>query len=94
MTKKRHHNPRAAKAGELKFGWGREDRHDKLGAMVFWGDGVPRANANFLLMALCHDTFAYNGETRDSILKELEDRGFDLSTIKFSIQMKAESAVE
>lgn len=80
-----------ARPGELKLGWGREDRYNNPGIMVAWGDGVARANGSYLLNALCYGTFGPEGareEMRPSFIKELEERGFDLSTLKISIQKK------
>ena len=56
MAAKKRYRALTAKPGELKLGWGREDRHDSVGIMAAWGEGCAR--------------------------------GYDLSTLKFSIQKK------
>ncbi|PZR54615.1 MAG: hypothetical protein DI537_54855 [Stutzerimonas stutzeri] len=76
-----------AKPGELKLGWGREDRHDSVGIMAAWGEGCPRADGTFLF-SLNQPTYDYKGDTVPAFLKELDARGYDLSTLKFSIQKK------
>ncbi len=93
MTKKRY-RALTARPGELKLGWGREDRYNNPGIMVAWGEGVARGNGSYLLYALGYDTFGpegAGGEMRPSFFKELEERGFDLSTLKITVQKKVET---
>lgn len=63
--------------------------------MFDWGDGVAKQSAGMLQSKTCHREHNFNRLTKDepvewpSLLEELEARGFDLTTLKFSIQKKA-----
>lgn len=87
MAAKKRYRALTAKPGELKLGWGREDRHDSVGIMAAWGEGCARGDGTFLF-SLNQPTYNYKGGVEKAFLQELDARGYDLSTLKFSIQKK------
>jgi hypothetical protein len=93
MDKKRIYVP-TAKPGELKAVWGRAERGDAPDIVYAWGEGVNRADGRMLHNALSGErlrpTMKNLGgyEVDKSFLEELENRGYDLTTLKFSIQKK------
>lgn len=82
-----------AKPGELRACWGKADRWSGPDICYAWGDGVPRADGRLL-----HNTLSSERMTVDfpntghkwvpSFVQELEERGYDLTTLRFSIQRK------
>lgn len=72
-----------AKPGELKAGWSRRERD----ILFDWGgQGATKADSHVLHSALC-TTFPADR----SLVAELEARGYDISTLRFSIRRKAAS---
>jgi hypothetical protein len=53
-----------------------------------------RADAHFLHCALNVPRFNHKGEVEPSVMEELQARGYDITTLRFSIQMAAESKGE
>lgn len=95
MSKRAHGSK--ARPGELKAQWGREDRFSGSDVIFAWGTGVDRSDARLLNSILCSDRFYpafLDGplgtyRTERSFVSELEARGYDITTLKFSIQKKA-----
>lgn len=88
-TKKRFGAPRAKK-GELKLQWGKLP-DSKPDICTVWGDGAGHngADSHLLMNYLCNKRPYYMEPKMDlSLIEELEARGYDISTIKFSIQKK------
>lgn len=74
-----------AKPGELKAGWGRGDDDDGPDVSAAWQHPAQKGDMNLLL--------GWLGMMRppgfdQSFTAELEARGYDLTTLKFSIQKK------
>ena len=66
-----------AKPGELKFGWSNDD------IVYAWGgDGASREDAHLL------DLFLNKKLFDKTLQEELISRGYDITTIKFSIRVK------
>ena len=81
---KRLRNP-VAKLGELKAAWGRVERGDTPSLVYAYGaGGAGKPDARILSTAL-EELIVFNGK---SLIEELEVRGYDLTTLKFSIQQK------
>jgi hypothetical protein len=91
-----------AKPGELKIAWGKLP-HDDPDLVFCWGAGCSKRDGNLLhyIFSGKRQRMVY-GEDREkaggfpvvfdpSALEELEARGYDLTTLKFSIQKKAET---
>lgn len=84
-----------AKPGELRMGWGAAERGDKEDVCYACGGaGADKSDAHLLHTALgCErfsPSFGHPGfAVEKSLLKELEERGYDLSTLRLSIRRKA-----
>lgn len=82
------------KEGELRMYWGRERRGEQPQVMFgYCGDAAMRRDMNMLVYRLSgkqRTTDFYKGSTtfEPSVLEELENRGYDLTTLKFSIRKK------
>lgn len=81
------------KSGELRVYWGKEP-HDNPDVILAWqGDGSMRADTRLLHNYLCSqhpDPFAKPlfSKMKPSLLQELEARGYDITTLRFSIMKK------
>lgn len=82
-----------AKPGQLKAQWGRVDRWSDKDVCYIWGDGVPKCDSRLLHSVLSTQRMRLKIEGghdfEPSFLEELEVRGYDITTIRFSIQKKA-----
>ena len=86
---KRFRAPKA-KPGELKAQWGKL-AHDTADICYAWGECVSKADAHLLHNALSSEHLRHlDNKWTPSLLKELESRGYDLTTLKFSIQKKSD----
>ena len=90
---KRYRTP-TAKPGELKVGYGRKDRHCSPSLVYVWGGGGAQKPGARVLGSAFEDKrhgYAFPSmalEQRPSLIEELEARGYDITTLRFSIQMK------
>lgn len=77
-----------AKPGELKAAFGRDGTRDNTpGIQYAWGGGgAQKPDARILSNAL-EDARVFGGRP---LVQELEARGYDITTLKFSIQHKEE----
>ena len=74
-----------AKAGQLRAGWGRPDPGETPDLVYAWGaGGADKTDGRILASAFedCQNVFGR------SLRQELECRGYDISTLKFSISQK------
>lgn len=82
------------KPGELKVQWGKLPS-ESPGLCYVWGEGVPNADATLLHDVLSSPRYrplqSLHEAPDPSFLKELEARGYDLSTLRFTIQKKQRS---
>ncbi len=89
---KRLRAPRA-KPGELKAQWGKLP-HDRPDICYVWGDGISKADSHLLHNVLTGRRLriGFIGEEQHvidpSFMEELETRGYDITTLKFSISKK------
>ncbi len=87
--------PKPAKPGELKAQWGKLPHNDP-DICYLWGGGGAASGDGHLL----HGMFSGYGHRKgdsgivehDGFLKELEARGYDLTTLKFSVQQKVKTS--
>jgi hypothetical protein len=97
---KRYRAPKA-KPGQLKAQWGKWPG-DAPELCYAWGSGVSKRDANLMHDMLCGKRARRAvGDERPqlglpiiyapSFLQELEVRGYDITTLKFSIQKKKEA---
>lgn len=73
-----------AKPGELKAGWGRPDKHTEPSICYAWGGAGSSSPDGRILCRAFEDLPIFDDI---SLVKELEKRGYDLTTLKFSIRM-------
>lgn len=86
MKEKRNRKPKV-KDYQIKAYWGmipNESRFPEL--CMTWGNGIPKPDINLL--------FSIFRNERHDVLKELKKRGYDMSTLKFSIEKIKEEEVE
>jgi hypothetical protein len=82
------------KDGELRMYWGREQHDRTPDVMLAWqGDRMMKRDASMLHYYICSrrpDSHAKPifSVMLPSMIEELKDRGYDLTTLKFSIMKK------
>lgn len=90
---RRYRTP-TAKPGEIKIVYGKADRHSRPDLCVAWGEGTDMKCTGRLIMnaidqKTLHPKFPGPGhEYRPSLVEELEARGFDITTLRITIQKK------
>ena len=89
MSAKRWREPKA-KDGELKAQWGKL-QHDTPDLCYAWGDGCSRRDGHLLHNVLTGERFSPGlpVKSEKGLVAELEERGYDITTLKFSIQKKS-----
>lgn len=81
-----------AKAGEVKIAYGRAGQHDAPDLCAAWGgSGADKSDARTVMHALTERRMAIGFpsmgyEERPSLIEELEARGYDITTLRFTIQ--------
>lgn len=95
-----------AKPGELKAQWGKAETYEDPDLCYAWGAGIRTCDGRLLHSALTQKWSRTNydaplGSPRfmwsvydPSFVEELESRGYDLTTLKFSIQKKVQKMDE
>jgi hypothetical protein len=101
---KRYRKPKI-KDGELRAQWGRVDGNDP-DLCYYWGSEISKRDSHLLHNTLCDKKCSTNwdvplGSPRilwtkygNSFIKELEERGYDLTTLRFYVRTKEEYAKE
>lgn len=82
---KRYRAPKVAE-GQIKMQKGRIDGDADM--CIFYGDNTPRCDRALVMNTLCSDRLGYKGDTQPSFIEELAKRGYDLETLRFSIEKK------
>lgn len=81
--KKRFCHPKE-KFGTLRAYWGREDRFSGEDLQYQWGPGCDSGDCY-----LIHEYFGASYGLREiPLIKKLEEAGYDIKTLKFSIEKK------
>lgn len=88
-VKKRWRMPKA-KPGQLIAQYGREDRHNYPDLLYAWGGSGASKPDSRVLMAALEETPVFEGR---SLRKELEARGYDITTLRFSIELARPATV-
>lgn len=91
---KRYRRPKTVE-GEIKFQKGKVD--GEVDMCIFYGDNVPRWDRALVLNMLCSerqhtDLSTCRPKFTPSFIDELEARGYDLETLRFSIKKKGGEA--
>lgn len=88
MAKKRPPRGPTSKPGQLKVKWGKLPG-DAPDVCVSWGEGCSGRDGNLLLSYLCTQRPRYGStEMYPSLVDELKSRGYDITTLRFSIEKK------
>lgn len=82
--KKRYRSPKIKK-GQIIFQRGRIDGEID---MCLYYNGIPSCDKSLVFYYLSAENINYSGGTLKSFIQELEDRGYDLDTLRFSIEKK------
>lgn len=91
-TKPKRYRIQHAKPGELRvyFGIAEPGGHHDPDICYAWGEGTSKNDAHFLHNALTGDRYqlkkGFQWDWGQSIVKDLEARGYDPSTLKISIR--------
>jgi hypothetical protein len=72
------------KDNTITLEWGKFE--DGVDVGVTWGDGCSSRDSNLLLHAICKPRVSIGNVMEQSVIKELQDRGYDITTMKFSIK--------
>lgn len=83
-----------AKPGQLVVAWGRVDRHSNPSVVYAYPDRDGKSDSRLLCDALegerYQPTLSRPGYTVEkSLLEELEERGYDLTTLRITISKKS-----
>lgn len=74
--------------GELKCQWGKLADH-KPDLIYTRGEGIPRADAHLLHSTISSKDYSpMDKQWHPSFIEELEARGYDIKTLKISVQKK------
>lgn len=78
------------KDNTLELYWGRPYKNEPPEVMGQWGEGCSKRDLYLLFHCLLQDIPELGSMfgTGPSLVKQLEDRGYDVSTLKFSISKK------
>lgn len=85
---KRFRQPKA-KPGQLKVQWGKLNGDDPDLVFAYGGAGAQGCDSRLLYYYFCSKKVTGN-EIELSLFEELEKRGYDMTTFKFSIERKKE----
>ena len=86
---KRYRNIKA-KPGQLKVQYGKLP-YDEPDLIFAWGDGTNKADSHLLMNALHEERYhPFDKSWSPGVVDELEKRGYDITTLKISIEKKKE----
>ncbi len=94
-VRRRWRAPTAA-PGELAMRWGKLP-HENPDMCMVWGEGCGKRDGALLHYLLCSKRMNWRGgkpNVEPSFLEELEARGYDLTTLRFSVRKKEAPNVE
>lgn len=80
-----------AKPGELIAAFGTAERGDRPDIQYAWGGGGASKSDGRILCNALEEVKVFNGKT---LREELTDRGYDISTLRFSIKAHPRAAEE
>src|SRR3546814_15775969 len=82
------------------IGYGRADKYDEPDLCAAWGgSGADKSDARMMMHALTEKRMGYafpsmEVEQRPSLTEELEARGYDITTLRFSVEKKQCTATQ
>lgn len=78
-----------AKDNQLLLRYGKADSYSGDDLVVAHGKECSSTDSSLLMQLITSDTLVYNStKTEPSFLQELEKRGYDIKTLKISIEKK------
>lgn len=77
----------SAKPGQLRAGWGRPGKGQTPDLCYAWGGAGSQSPDARVLCNILEEAPTSSGR---SLREELEARGYDITTLKFSIEIKSE----
>lgn len=81
-----------ASTGEVRVCYGKVAGYAEDQLVYAWGEGAAKADANLVLHALTSQHYIpLSHEWDASLVEELKQRGYDLSTLRFSVMKKPAS---
>jgi len=88
VRKRRYRAPKARR-GQLKAQWGKLPG-DSPEIIYAWGDGCHRGDGGLIHSMLTSPIYHFfDHRYGPSYLEQLEERGYDITTLKFSIEKKS-----
>lgn len=85
---KKRYRRKHAKPGELLAYYGKADSYGDPDLCYAWGEGCQKADSRLVDYALHRKDYDVFGTYHPSFIEELEKRGYDITTLKFSIKKK------
>ena len=82
---KRYRAPKV-REGQIKMQRGRID--GAVDMCIFYGCSTQRCDRALMMDVICSDSLNWKSEVVPSLMDELEKRGYDLDTLRFSIEKK------
>jgi hypothetical protein len=61
---------------------------DEPDIVISRGEGIPNSDGHLLYSVLCAEWFWWDGKKQPPLIDELRTRGYDITTLKFSIKKK------
>ena len=83
---KRYRRPKVIE-GQIKVQRGNVEGGTDM--CIFYGDDVPRCDRALVMNTLFSERLDWKKEVHPSFIDELQRRGYDLETLRFSIERKA-----
>ena len=84
---KRYRRPKVYE-GQIKMQMGKD--YGSVDMCIFYGDSIPKCDRALILNTLCLESLNWKQEINPSLINELDKRGYDLDTLRFSIERKAQ----
>lgn len=86
---KRYRRPKI-ETGQIIVQRGKDD-DGEVDMVIFYGDDVPRSDRALIYSALGAERITWDNKRDTSLIDELEARGYDIETFKFSIKRKKDN---
>lgn len=83
-----------AKDGQLKVQYGKHPGERQFGIVYAWGAGCPKSDMHLIHNAISSERYSVlNDSWNASLIDELISRGYDITTLKFTIEKKKDESV-
>lgn len=85
---KRYRRPKVIE-GQIKMQRGNVDGSPDM--CIFYGDNVPKCDRALVMNTFCFGRLSWDSKQIPPFIEELEARGYDIETLRFSIERKKPS---